>query len=465
MATHKRASNAPARTPSGQASDEADFGIGDEELEKLFADALATSSRTVKATSPARPAPAKGRPTPTDEDSIHILIDELDGLDSDFSALLGGRGSKGLPSPDDDDSLPGADDILATLDGLGDLDFTQEGDDGALDFDSLDRELQAALDDDHHPLEDDLQAAMESLLAESYGVSHTGEDFSLPEIPKDDGDEEILGLGDDGAVELPSLRRDPTAGLRAQVAELSRALTMKDIELRTQEDRIETLEQQVVLATRQAANVGREFESARRRAEREREDLKKFAAEKVLKEFLGVFDNLARALQHAGPERSGPLAEGVEMTLGQFGAAMRRCGVEEVASGPNERFDPQWHEAVGQEASATIPPGNIVSRMHAGFSLNGRLLRAAMVTVSRGPAGGAESVAPHYDDAAEEGHAQGEDSAETDEGAMGAEPIAAETVGEDASSNASTSSESSEARGDKGSRRGKKKTPTSASEE
>lgn len=415
--------------------------MDDDELEALFAQALESTSRKVKVKKDRTPPQDDFEfdvPT-SDEDSIHIHIDESEELNDDIARLFGepvksqpfDDGDLVLPAlgegDDPDDSLPEADEILATLDGLDDsiddsldsLDDSLDSLDDSLDdsqnemavgdFDELDRELQAALADEDDAEEDVLQAAMERLLAESYGVKDAspGEDISLPEIPQQDGDDEILALGDDGAMSLEDVKDAEIASLRAQVTELSRSLTIKDLEIRTQEDRIEGLEQQVVAAARQSAAVGREFESFRRRVEREKEDLKKFAAEKVLKEFLVVFDNLDRAIQHAGDDRSTGLGKGVEMILGQFSTALRRCGVEEVPGGVGEPFDPQWHEAVGQEFSDSIEAGAIAGQMVAGFQLNGRLLRAAMVSVSRGPAPAPEPAeAPEPETPAEDAETQ-----------------------------------------------------------
>jgi molecular chaperone GrpE len=381
--------------------------MDEDELEALFAQALESTSRRVKVKPSPKPPRAEldvdDLPL-NDEDSIHIHIDESEELREDIARLFSpehkspgaDEGDLELPPLNDDDDenewgLPEADDILATLDGFDDSPTAALADAPTVDdpggFDELDRELQAALDDEDDAEEDILQAAMERLLAESFGVDgKTGDDFSLPESPPQAGDDEILALGDDGAISLEELREAELASLRTQVGELARSLTIKDLEFRTQEDRIDTLEQQVVAATRQAAGVAREFESFRRRVEREKDDLKKFAAEKTLKEFLVVFDNLDRAIQHAGADRTTGLGQGVEMILGQFMSALRRCGAEEVPSGPDEPFDPQWHEAVGQEYSAEIASGNIAKQLVTGFALNGRLLRAAMVSVSRGAA-------------------------------------------------------------------------------
>ena len=190
--------------------------------------------------------------------------------------------------------------------------------------------------------------------------------------------------------------------LRTRVANMGRTLEERDVQLRGIRDHVNGLNAQLVAANRRGAAISREFETFRRRAERDREDHKKYAAEKVLKQFLGVFDNLERALGHAGDEKSGPLGQGVSMTLHQFASTLSQNGVVRVESTVGEKFDPVHHEAMGQTFSDTIPTGAIVEEMQAGFTLHDRLLRAAMVTVSRGPEAGAPPEVEEPTETAEE---------------------------------------------------------------
>ena len=328
-----------------------DLGFPEEELERLFADALADHQPQKPSANAGRTKQAKKQPPPPDLDDL-----EVSGLDasasSGFDAVPFGRDASGK-------------------------------------FSELDRELAMALDDDDDD-DDDLETSMKRILADTLDpteLEEVGLASEIESLPL----EQILGLGDDGAVEFPDDRAVELARLRARIHQLESNSALAALELRTKDDRVDTLEQQVIAATRQAAGIGREFESFRRRADRERDDLRKFAAEKVLKEFLVVFDNLGRALDHAGDDHESPLWQGVHMILGQFTSALNRCGVEEVSCDPGDQFDPQWHEAVGQEHS-DLPDGSIVRRMHTGFTLNARLLRAAMVTVSRGPSVSDEEV-------------------------------------------------------------------------
>ncbi len=341
MATKKRSTRAAARPAPISVDSDDDLGFPEEELEALFAQALADSEPASKATAQRTRPPKLQTPPPIDLDDLGL--DDLDDLlNSGFDAV-------------------------------------PEGFDATGRYEDLDRDLTEALDED-----EDLEVSIDVLLEDENSSLDEAEEDALDEIEVMPV-EEILALGDDGAVPIEDERDVQIARLHSRVHELERLVALASLEQRTKDDRVEVLEQQVVAASRQSAGIGREFEAFRRRAERERQDLKKFAAEKVLKEFLVVFDNLRRALEHAGDDRDGPLGEGVEMTLGQFQSALRRCGAEEVASDPGTPFDPQWHEAVGQEFSDEIAEGQILHSMLTGFTLNERLLRAAMVTVSRGP--------------------------------------------------------------------------------
>ncbi len=317
------------------------------------------------------------------ERSMHIVVDETEGLEDGFDFLADGNEED--DEADDEFDFMSLQTVAAAASGKA-----------PRSFDDLDRELKEAISDDEEADEGDLQAEMEKLLAESFGVAGVSDDdpdLAFPDFDDQDDDdilaedhaeEEVFAAGDDGTGAVPFELQEENEALRGQVVELSRALSLRDLELRTAEGRVDGLEQQVVAAARQSAGVSREFEAFRRRSERDKEELQKFAGEKVLKEFLGVFDNLERALAHAGIERTGPLGHGVEMTLGQFMVALKRCGAERVPASAGTEFDPQFHEAVGQEFSEEVASGRIVHEMQAGFTLHTRLLRASMVSVSRG---------------------------------------------------------------------------------
>lgn len=151
---------------------------------------------------------------------------------------------------------------------------------------------------------------------------------------------------------------------------------------------IEELQQKLAEQEKKYLYLYSEFENFRRRNERERLDFLKFGHEGFLKELLQVMDNYERALDHArtlaGGEKGTPIAQvlqGVEMIAYQFSEALRAQGVSPVVS-VGQKFDPALHEAVGEEDSKS-EPGTIVKEMQKGYTLHGRLLRPARVTVAR----------------------------------------------------------------------------------
>lgn len=134
-----------------------------------------------------------------------------------------------------------------------------------------------------------------------------------------------------------------------------------------------------------------DLENFRKRSQREKEDLARFANENLLREFLPVADNLERALDHAASEEGGSegLVKGVEMVLGQFRRALEKFGVAPV-SAVGEPFDPSRHEALGQVESSEHPPNTVVQELQKGYLLNDRLLRPSLVMVAKAPQAGEE---------------------------------------------------------------------------
>ena len=131
-----------------------------------------------------------------------------------------------------------------------------------------------------------------------------------------------------------------------------------------------------------------DLENFRRRAQKEKEDLARFANENILKELLPVLDNLERAIEHARQESGGgeeSLRQGVEMTLGLFAKSLEKFGVTPIQA-EGAPFDPAWHEAMGQLESAEHPANTVVKELQKGYQLNGRLLRPTLVMVAKAPA-------------------------------------------------------------------------------
>ncbi|MFO6296545.1 nucleotide exchange factor GrpE [Rahnella selenatireducens] len=130
-----------------------------------------------------------------------------------------------------------------------------------------------------------------------------------------------------------------------------------------------------------------EVENIRRRTELDIEKAHKFALEKFSGELLPVIDNLERALDLADKSNSelAGLIEGVELTLKSLLDAVRKFGME-VVSDIHVPFNPEQHQAMTMMESDEVEPNHVMMVMQKGYMLNGRLLRPAMVAVSKAKA-------------------------------------------------------------------------------
>ncbi len=128
-----------------------------------------------------------------------------------------------------------------------------------------------------------------------------------------------------------------------------------------------------------------EMDNYRKRVAREREEDFKRAQAVLLERLLPVLDNFELGMMEVrkGDAKS-PIVVGMEMIERQLREFMSSSGVE-VIEAVGAKFDPNLHEAVSQEESADVPEGQIVRQLRRGFRLRDRLLRAAMVVVSKGP--------------------------------------------------------------------------------
>ena len=123
----------------------------------------------------------------------------------------------------------------------------------------------------------------------------------------------------------------------------------------------------------------------RERSRKEQEEARRRGHARVIDETLPVLDNLEIAVRHAEAD-PGRVIEGVRMIVKQFQAALGRVGVTQVPASAGSPFDPEQHEAILQATHPEIPSGHLVEEVSSGWRLEGRLLRAARVTVSTGPA-------------------------------------------------------------------------------
>lgn len=143
-----------------------------------------------------------------------------------------------------------------------------------------------------------------------------------------------------------------------------------------------------------------DLENFKKRAQKEKEEIQKFGAERLLRDFLPVIDNLERALEHANSATDfDSLKTGVAMTRKQFEDALGKHGVKSLSS-VGQPFDPRFHEAMQQVETTELPPNHVVTELVRAYTLNDRLIRPALVMVSKAPAA-AESPSPQESDTAE----------------------------------------------------------------
>ncbi|MEL0111774.1 MAG: nucleotide exchange factor GrpE, partial [Rickettsiales bacterium] len=140
-----------------------------------------------------------------------------------------------------------------------------------------------------------------------------------------------------------------------------------------------------------------DVENTRRRAEREVEDARKYAASGFAKDLLNVSDNLRRALDtvseemRAGDEGVKNLVLGIEMVEKELLSAFERQGIEKIDP-LGEAFDHNFHQAMYEKSDSGFPAGTVAEVMQPGYVMRERLLRPAMVAVAKG--GAQEQEAP-----------------------------------------------------------------------
>jgi molecular chaperone GrpE len=134
--------------------------------------------------------------------------------------------------------------------------------------------------------------------------------------------------------------------------------------------------------------VSAEFENYKKRNSREMQEVIKYANERMAKELLGVVDNLQRAIASAGQSGGGDpaLVQGVELTLNETLKILERHHVTPIEA-VGQPFDPNFHQAMLQMETADQPPNTVVQELQKGYRIHERLLRPALVAVSKAPNG------------------------------------------------------------------------------
>jgi molecular chaperone GrpE len=159
------------------------------------------------------------------------------------------------------------------------------------------------------------------------------------------------------------------------------------------EPTVETLQAQLATlagafesAKEQSLRSQAEAQNARRRAEQDIEKAHKFGLDRMVNDLLPVVDNLERALASIdqADEAMAPIVEGIQLTHKSFVDALARHQVV-VVNPEGEPFDPNLHQAVSAVPNPDVEPNSVLNVFQKGYTLHGRLVRPAMVVVSKAP--------------------------------------------------------------------------------
>lgn len=134
-----------------------------------------------------------------------------------------------------------------------------------------------------------------------------------------------------------------------------------------------------------------EMDNIKKRFQKEKEELIKFSNESLIKQILPVMDNLEKAIIHAQENDSyQALLEGVGLTLRGLKDVLVKGGLEEVKA-VGEAFDPNFHESISEQKDDSIQSGTVLKELQKGYTLNNRLIRPALVVVSKNATGDSEN--------------------------------------------------------------------------
>src|SRR3954471_9273332 len=162
----------------------------------------------------------------------------------------------------------------------------------------------------------------------------------------------------DGATAEQAEHEDPTLSLQADLDRF------RDLALRSQAD----------------------FDNYKKRAQREKEDAIKFANSSLLERLIAIVDNFELGLSAArGEGENSPIFSGMSMVLKQLTDFLADNGLQPIDA-EGQKFDPNLHEAIAHEASASVPEGTVIRQTRRGYRLKDRLLRPSSVVVSSGAA-------------------------------------------------------------------------------
>jgi molecular chaperone GrpE len=151
------------------------------------------------------------------------------------------------------------------------------------------------------------------------------------------------------------------------------------------QEKLGTVEAKLKETHERMLRTAADFDNYRKRALKDREETQRVGAERMLKDFLPILDNLERALEHAKSSQDfDSLREGVSMTRRLFEDTLAKHGVTSVVA-LGELFDPRLHDALQHVETTDVAPNHVVTEVAKGYMLKDRLMRPALVVVSKEP--------------------------------------------------------------------------------
>ena len=202
--------------------------------------------------------------------------------------------------------------------------------------------------------------------------------------------------GKENHQDLPADKEDPAQAITDEVE------TAEDFDPETADkdallQKYREIEDQLAAAQERELRIAADADNFKKRIQREKEDQVRYANEAMIRDLLPVIDNLERALDHSqGASDQDGLTEGLNMTLKGFLDSLARFGCTPVEA-MGSVFDPNFHEAVSQEEASDCEANTVIRELQKGYMLKERLIRPAMVVVSKPASQGVKATSQQED--------------------------------------------------------------------
>jgi len=179
---------------------------------------------------------------------------------------------------------------------------------------------------------------------------------------------------------------DPDIQKQEPLEEEPGDMTSEDVASQTPEEKIEKAETETKEAYDRFLRASAELENYKKRTQKEMAEFRKYANASLVKELLGVVDNLERAIESSnGSNEEGQLSEGLDLTLKELLKIFKTFHASPIEA-LGKPFDPCYHQAMMQQETADQPENIVLNELQKGYMIHDRLLRPAMVVVSKLPA-------------------------------------------------------------------------------